>query len=715
MTLARRVNDRARRLFVLGAGKLAIGRGVRTAFALLIPVVAGDLLGDPLFSWAALGGWLGSLADKGGSYRTRAATMGALAILGSACALVGTETAHSVLLALLGMFIVGVAAGLARVYGDEGSTIGLFIAVIFAVAAGSPSSIAHASSLRAEMFLGGVLWAMTLSLLLWPLHPFRPVRRAVAKSYRTLSEFAQALAAVTRTLDGPDAALLRNRARGFHSQMRAALEEARLTLVDVRKPKQGRSPRGEHLLVLTEGAEQLFGALVAIDAELEAAHESGATAADDAFARALDCLRELLALLANAVDDTVAARRLAPAQLPKLAELVVPPDLTNVHFRAVAALLARLGSDVQVMLDTAATIDVRASSVVPDTSEHPVAIAPRSDTLAWLRPLREALTMRSLPLRHGLRMGVAAAVTIGLSFALDITRGYWATITTLIVVQPYAGATLHKTLQRVAGSVLGGIIAAALAVVARTKLAIAGVMAPFTVASVAVLPLNYGVFVLLLTPVFVLLAEPHPGDWGLAGLRVANTIFGGVIALAASQLLWPAHELTTYPTQLAGVLRDLRSLLDVVTGGADSSSTKWRGMADEARRRFGLAVTNAEATMQRLITEESASPLRVEASMTVTTYGRRMASTLVAIAEARALQLLVIPPGETAQLTSEIDAMIASLEGSAPPLESSIGADVPALPPLTEARARTLQDAQLERLGAQLAVLRRAVERYQAT
>lgn len=715
MTIARRANDRVRRLFVMGAGKLAIGRGVRTAFALLIPVIVGDVLSDPLFSWAALGGWLGSLADKGGSYRTRAATMGALAILGAACAFVGTETAHSVLLAVIAMFTIGVLAGLSRVYGDEGSTVGLFIAVIFAVATGTPSTMPHTASLRAEMFLGGVLWAMLLSLILWPLHPFRPVRRAVAKSYRTLADFADALAAVTRTLGSPDAPAVRDRARGFHAQVRVALEEARLTLADVRKPKLGRSPRGEHLLVLTEGAEQLFGTLVAIDAELEAAHESGASTADDAFALALDCLKELLALLANAVDDTVAARRLDPAQQPALADLTVRGDWANVHLRAAAALLTRLGRDVQVMLDTAANIDVRASSVVSNTSEHPVAIAPKADALAWLRSLREALTIRSLPMRHGLRMGVAAAVTVGLSFALDITRGYWATITTLIVLQPYAGATLYKTLQRVAGSVLGGIIAAALAVVARTKLAIVGVMVPFTVASVAVLPLNYGVFVLLLTPVFVLLAEPHPGDWGLAGLRVVNTILGGIIAFAASQLLWPVYELATYPTQLAGVLRELRTLLTVVSSDEGSSSTNWRATVDEARRRFGLAVTNAEATMQRLLTESSANPLRVEAAMTVTTYGRRMASTLAAIAETRALGSLVIPASETARLIAELDAMIASLEGAAPPLQSAIASDAAELPVSSDVHVRTLQDAQIERLGAQLAVLRRAVARYQTT
>ena len=715
MNMRRRANDMARRLFGMGAGKLAIGRGVRTAFALLIPVLAGDLLNQPLLSWAALGGWLGSLADKGGSYRMRAATMGALAILGSACVYIGTETAHSVALAVLAMFIVGVLAGLARVYGDEGSTVGLFIAVILAVATGSPTTAPHAAALRAEMFLGGVAWAMVLALVLWPLHPFRPARRAVARSYRALAEFAYALEEMTKTLGSAEAIATRERARSFHAEVRSALEEARLALSDVRRPKQGRSPRGEQLLVLTENAEQLFGTVVALDAELEAAHESGAGGAggDVEFASALHTLGQTLSLLANAVDDTVAARRLEAEGQPAVAHLRVRQEWPNVHLRAAAALLSRIASDVQVLVDTAANIDVRASSVVSKTAEHPVISVAKPVPFAWLGPLRDALTPRSLPLRHGLRMGVAAAAAVWLSFALDITRSYWATFTTLIVLQPYAGATLHKTLQRVGGTVLGGIIAAALAVVARTKLAIVGVMVPFTVASVAVLPLNYGVFVLLLTPVFVLLAEPHPGDWGIAGLRVANTILGGIIALAASQLLWPVRELTTYPAQLAGVLRELRAMFAVVTSDSDPASPEWRRVVDAARRRFGLAVTNAEATMQRLITEDSASPHRVEAAMTVTTYGRRMVSTLAAIAEARARNSLAIPPGVAKDLFAQLDAMIASLEGSAEPLQLETTSGAPQPESTIDVGTRTLQDAQIERLRAQLAVLRRAIARYQ--
>lgn len=722
MSIASRVSGVARHLFALGEGRLQIGRGVRTAFALILPVIAGDLLAQPLFSWAALGGWLGSLADKGGSYRRRATTMGVFAVLGAACTLAGTDAASSVPFAVISMLVIGIVGGLARVYGDEGSTVGLFIAVIFAVAVGSPSSVPHLAIHRAEMFAGGTAWAMVLSLILWPLHPFRPARRAVAEGYRQLALLARALETVSQSLGDASAGDARDRARALHGPVRSALEGARITIADVRRPKQGRSPRGDQLLVLTEGAEQLFGTMVAIDAELEAAHETGSTAGDDAFARAFGCLARTLDLLTTAIDDTLDARRRALVEPPVPAELSVRADWPNVHLRAAASLLSRLASDVHVLVDTAAQLDARASTVVPTTAEHRAALPPApSDSFAWLRPLRETLSLRSIPARHALRMGVVAAASVWLSFALDITRGYWATITTLIVLQPYAGATLRKSLQRVAGSVLGGIIAAALAVVARTKLAIAGVMVPFTIASVAVLPLNYGVFVLLLTPVFVLLAEPHPGDWGVAGLRVVNTLLGGAIALAASQLLWPAHELETYASQLGGLFRELRAQLEAVTASGDAATSAWRNEADQARRRFGVAVTNAEATIQRLITEDAPNPHRVEAALTMLTYGRRMASTMTAIAESRVSGESVAPPALIAPLDAQLDAFCAVLDGSAPASGAAMtSSEIVALrdaPPNTvpaSSGVASLQSAQLERLRAQLAVMQSAVARYLA-
>ena len=81
----------------------------------------------------------------------------------------------------------------------------------------------------------------------------------------------------------------------------------------------------------------------------------------------------------------------------------------------------------------------------------------------------------------------------------------------------------------------------------------------FSGVSVALLPLNYAAFSVFLTPTFVLLAEAGAGDWHLAGLRIVNTVLGGLLGFAGSRLLWPSPEAARLPAYLAAVVRTIGS------------------------------------------------------------------------------------------------------------------------------------------------------------
>ena len=98
--------------------------------------------------------------------------------------------------------------------------------------------------------------------------------------------------------------------------------------------------------------------------------------------------------------------------------------------------------------------------------------------------------------------------------------------------------------------------------------------------------------------------------------------------------------------------------------------------------------------------------------MTVTTYGRRMASTLSALAEARLRDAAAVPQSESAALLAQLDSVIASLDASSTARTPDSIARIEA-PGAEAAAAPSLQDAQIERLHAQLAVLQRAVARYE--
>ena len=154
------------------------------------------------------------------------------------------------------------------------------------------------------------------------------------------------------------------------------------------------------------------------------------------------------------------------------------------------------------------------------------------------------------------------------------------------------------------GTVVGGALTALLAALFHDPLAIFALAFVFSGVSVALLPLNYAAFSVFLTPTFVLLAEASAGDWHLAGLRIVNTVLGGVLALAGSRLLWPSPEAERLPSYLADVMRAIGALLR--RGGRPVRRPRRGGRAARSVRPgagAGLAILNADESFQRLLGE----------------------------------------------------------------------------------------------------------------
>jgi uncharacterized membrane protein YccC len=265
--------------------------------------------------------------------------------------------------------------------------------------------------------------------------------------------------------------------------------------------------------------------------------------------------------------------------------------------------------------------------------------------------------------RHALRLAVAVAAAQLLGAALHATRGPWITVTALIVLQPSAGLTVRRSAARVVGTVAGGVVAAALAATLHDPRLIAGVVFVLAGLAVSARGVHYGVFTFFLTPVFVLLAQPAPGDWELAGVRVADTLIGGAVAVAAGLLLWPTWEAASLGSTVADAVEASRAHLALAVRAAAGSDAPTAAVLAEARRRAGLAATAGEAALERLLAEPG---------------GRRRGAALLALlARARRLNGAASalaafgPPPHAAggtrlqMLGADVDAVLASVVAAA--------------------------------------------------
>jgi uncharacterized membrane protein YccC len=534
----------------LTATRPSYANGIRAAISTIFPIVAGLYFGwHSTPVWMGLAGFNTSLADRGGAFRTRVAAMSAAAFFGMLAAGSGAIAGHSVPTAVLVMAVWCLGAGLARTWGLTATSVGVISVATFIVSIGIPAARAGEAWERGGAVAAGSAFAMAVALLIWPIRLFRPARLAVARAYRALA--SAALSADDARV--PEQALLREQAR-------EAIDEARMTLAGLRRGLQGESSRGERLLILTETADRILSLL--------------------------DGNAGNIAWLLDAIASSVERERSASIRLPD-------------------------GLDVEDDLRQALAEGVRAAADLDETDWRLPSLS--TLRLRYVSTLAATFSWESAVLRHALRVAVAGGAAVALTEHFHVTRGYWMTLTVIIILQPYTSATFLKGVQRVIGTILGGVVAAVLVLTIHNQALMLTLVFVGAAVTVAFLRVNYALYSLFLTPTFILLAELNAVDRHLVAIRIGNTLIGALIAYAAAWLLWPASERGLAREELSAALHALADYTRCVE--CDEPT------ANESRRAVLVALQNADASLQRLVGD--ARNEEIEPLMAVLIYTRR--------------------------------------------------------------------------------------------
>lgn len=666
----------------------AVLTGLRAALVTAAPLLAGHLtLQWPAFVWIAIGGFVAVLVDSGGSYPARALNMAVVTASAAAAASAAALLGHSPGLAIAGALVWATAGAFLRVYGPAGANAGLISSVVFTVSLATPVAV-DAALARGTAFLAGGAWAAGLGLVLWPLDPLRPARRAVAQCYRSLAAYARVVAHIAEESREEDGGL----ADGFEG-VRRALEDGRSNLAPGWSGRGLRDPAAERLFVLLEMADQMLGTLVALADVLDR------QPTDDArlvLAAAVREVEPLLTSLATRMEQDGAADLHPPRwRSLDLPRPDAPDDRAEAASRHAGEIVWMLREFADGALETVAGFRARTASADPASA--------RAASRGWLQPLRDNLSAHSVLLRHALRVGITTALAVAIAIGVGRDHGYWMPLTVLFILQPSTGLTMVRALQRVLGTVLGGVLAALIPLAVPGPLGLLGVIFALAGAAVAFWPVNYALFALFVTPTFVLLAELETGDWSLYQERIWYTLAGGLMAMAGARFFWSIPERHQFPAHMAAALRTLAGYLEASAAAAAGRLPDDSGLA-RLRRGTGLAVINVEESFQRLAVELGGG-VPVEPSRSMLVYLRRLAAATVGLstlppsgkAEAEATQRFA---AAAVEVLSEIAAAVAEQRSPAP------------MPPLLDRIPRdSLLRMQLERIDRPLRMIRDAAAR----
>ena len=612
----RNAPDLARLPIRLNLRAISLAEGLRAALSVAAIIAINERLHWPALNEAALAALWTCLCDPGGPIRRRLpvllsfAASGAVLVAGVGLAR-GLGMPVALPLGAFGLF----ALTFARVYGQTGQQFGtlLCFAVILALDRALPNLSAAASV--AAGFLAGGLWATVLTLVIWRVHPFLPARRAVAEVYRRLAALATDLNALLSADSDP--ARWEAHAREHRGAVREAIEAARAVVFDTVRTRGAIGVRGGHSVIRLEAADQMFGALIG----LSDLAEQGTGLERHAASRLLRRLRPLLLTLGRANLDEGAARnpRIGRSIDAMAAEAAALPETDP---------LRPLATRIVERLRIAHTL------ALPENFLPGIALAGRRAPLLQrvVQPVRANLSWRSAALRHALRIVVMATPALAFTMVRFNQFDHWLTITIVATMQPYFALTYARALERVGGTALGGLVAAAVGLVCTTPLAIAAAMFPLAVVAFAVRAVSLGLFMAALTPLIVLLVEtgvPGTAEWSIAWARFAFTTLGGIVAVGAGFVLWPTWEPERLPQEARAAIGAhgvyAEAALAAVSGAGAAA-------VDVARRGAGVASNSLEASISRALTEPGAAGRdRLEAALVIDAALRRCAGRLAAM------------------------------------------------------------------------------------
>jgi uncharacterized membrane protein YccC len=670
--------------FQLKPGKPDILYGLRALLAVSGPMAVGFMTSHPAASAiAAMAAMFVGMVDGGGAYRQKATVMLAATIGTTLALLIANLVSSTLWLAIpttfLGMFI----AGLAGLFGTTAATVSLVTSIMFIVSLAKFASFPDWSTVleQCALCLGGGLWTMLLSLGLWVLRPYTPVIVATANCYHTLSQFLATASEIPLNRQE-----LREWTKQFLQAQDSVIQEltsARSVWGAVWTGRETANLRGNQLLVLIEDANQITNSVVALVellaiasphslfqylySEIQQVMAQSATAVQmlsDALTKGKNFVH--LGDLDRAIEALEYQWQILRSQFLNEASLTHADDYARLVsigkiVSSLKALAEQIHSDVEIVTDLQ---QAKGPSIPQSNIYRPM----QPERSSILDTLRNNLTFDSVLFRHALRLALIVTTAQLLASLLQVPTGYWVTLTAVVALKPSFGDTSERTVQRVVGTTLGGIVGIALVAFIHNSVAILICILVLLVTAMSVRSLSYGVFMILLTPVVILLLNlTSKGGWEIGALRIVDSLIGGSLALLGSYLLFPSWERQQLSAQLATTMRaNLAYFQQVAASYLHPESEPSTETIKNLRHQAALKNANAAAAAQRLFSEPLHVRGEVEPIMMLMLYIRAFFSSVTTLAEH---QRQFSGEYQFAELKGFNDAIVEILENLAKALE----------------------------------------------
>jgi uncharacterized membrane protein (TIGR01666 family) len=216
----------------------------------------------------------------------------------------------------------------------------------------------------------------------------------------------------------------------------------------------------------------------------------------------------------------------------------------------------------------------------------------------------ENLNLRSNIFRHSLRVSIATIAGFIVSRFLPLGHGYWILLTIVVILKPAYSLTKRRNIQRLIGTIAGGIVGVLLLYFITNPTALYVLMILFMIGTYVFIRTDYLVAVILMTPYVLLVFHLlYPHDFhSVIYDRIFDTGIGSAISFLASILIiptWEHERITDFMT--AALEANLAYFRDVAGGFVGMPPTTQRYTL--SRKNAFVALANLSDALARMLSE----------------------------------------------------------------------------------------------------------------
>ena len=538
-----------------------ISWGLRMGLAGTIPIIWGLLtgrVGDSV--WIALTAEGVSWVEMKGSFSWRVRTLASGAALAFVFSVLGTLTAGYLWLSVAAMFAVGFIATLLKNIGDRASGLAVCVFLMFIICNAFPVATTHDLLHRLAMVLAGAIWPAVVGVAMSLVMPAEePFRRQIAIIWRAISDLVEAVSKV----DGR-AGYTKMLVNVYDKEkdVRRAMDNSFMFFGKMAHQVSAKDHQQYQLVQLRKAGGILSANAIAMGEEMEqiAIHELDKSLRIKAGTM-FDALREAVRRISIFIITLKPEEKLLAIsqinRLRKLAALIreYPMPEHDKQTRAIQRILLLAERNARLMESAIQRVEQMGTDVPVFRSYSLLKTIFILRPKYLLRNLQVLFNFSTFNMRYTLRSAIAATVGMFISLWFHIDHGYWIPFSLMIIIQPYFGATFRKAVDRVVGTLLGGLTGGLLLRLPKGFYLNEMILFMTFVLMVYYSRKRYAIATFVITLNLVLLFNLESAyNSQLMVSRALCTIMGAVLAVVSGFALFPTWDKKWLPRHLADAI-----------------------------------------------------------------------------------------------------------------------------------------------------------------